>query len=358
MKKFYYSYLAGLLILAMFSACEKDNNNDVPGKYENGALVLNEGSMGNSNASVSFLDAEKDSISLEIFNTENERPLGDVLQSAYIAEESAYLILNGSNKIEVVNSKDFTEKGLVIGLASPRYMTIANKTGYVTEWGTGMGNQVKIFDINNLSITDSVEVGMGPEDIKQFNSMVWVANSGGWGVDSTLSVIDPADNSVKKTIQVAHSPREMVQDANGDVWVLCYGKIEYDANYAIVAESPSKLVQISSTDYTVKKEILISQTMHPGHLDIGKDGKNLYYGGGYGFSGIYKVNINDTKVPENALIADKYFYGFNIDPENGDIYGLEAPSFTEAGSLTVYSAEGEAKATYTVGIGPNGVVFN
>jgi YVTN family beta-propeller protein len=208
------------------------------------------------------------------------------------------------------------------------------------------------------SVISTIDVGDGPEDIKLINGKIWVANSGGYGVDSTISVIDPTTDVVEKTIVVGDCPKEIVQDANLNLWVLCYGSIVYDANWNIASQTPSKLVKVSASTFQKVSEIIISDTQHPQHLDISNDKKTLYYGGGYAFAGIYSVSTSATSVSSSPLIdGTKYFYGFNVNPATGELYALEAPTFTSAGKMYKYNSSGSLSKQYNVGVGPNGIIF-
>ena len=345
-----------LVLIVFLSACNKDNEDTVDpnAKYSNGAFISNEGAFGVGNSSVSFLDFETDILINEVFMGANARPLGDVLQSMSLISGKMYCVVNASNKIEIVNANEFTESGVIEGVDNPRNLTASNGKLYVTEWGNG--GQVKIFDAASNVARGSIEVGTGPEGILNHHSLIWVANGGGFALDSTVTVIDPVTDEILITINVGHNPKEMVVDANDDVWVICNGYTEYDASWNIARQTPSKLVKISVIDLEVASEYIISETIHPNHIDISKDRKTVYYGGGYGVNGISSVNYVNSSITE-TFAADKSFYGFNVNRNNGDIYALEAPSFTENGSLIKYNSTGTVIKQYEVGIGPNSVVF-
>lgn len=345
-----------LVLIVFFSACKKDNKDtfDPNARYSNGAFISNEGAFGVGNSSVSFLDFETDTVANEIFMGANARPMGNVLQSMRLISGKMYCVVNASNKIEIVKADEFTELGVIEGLDNPRNLTASNGKLYVTEWGNG--GQVKIFDAASYVERGNIEVGTGPEDILNHHSLIWVANGGGFALDSTITVIDPVSDEILTTIEVGHNPKEMVVDANNDVWVICNGYTEYDASWNIARQTPSKLVKISVLDLEVASEYVISETTHPFHIDISKDRKTIYYGGGYGVNGISSINYVNSSITE-TLAEEKSFYGFNINRANGDIYGLEAPSFTENGNLIKYNSSGAIIKEYKVGVGPNSVIF-
>lgn len=347
-------FILFLSIALFFTACD-DDDVTISGIYSDGVFITNEGNFGAGNGSVSFYAYAGDTVSNEIFQTVNMRSLGDVAQSLTVHNNKAYIVINGSGKIEVVTRNDFKEYGVISDLSSPRhFIAINNNKGYVSEWGDGMGTSVKAIDLNTLTVTKTITVGTGPEHLIYHNGYVYVANSGGYISDNTISVIDPSTDEVVKTITLdADSPRDFAVDANNDLWVLCYGQILYNTDYSIASQTASKLIRINTSTNEVTQTITISETDHPTELEVSRNGNNLFYGGGYGFQGIYKLSITDTSVPTTPII-DKSFYGFTVNPETGNIFACDAGYFTANGTLYRYKADGTELGNYEVGIGPNG----
>lgn len=342
-----------IFTLIAFSSCDEDNDT-ITGIFSDGVFITNEGAWGAGNGSISYYSYNTDTLTNEIFKLVNGRSLGDVVQSLTVHNNKAYIVVNASNKIEVVTSDDFKEYGVITDVNSPRYLIGINKSkAYVSQWGDG--GAIKVIDLNILAVTNTITVGAGPEHLIYHNDFVYVANSGGYANNNTISVINPSTDEVVKTITLeGDSPRDFAVDANEDLWVLCYGYIEYDpVTYAVVSETASKLIRINTATNEVAQTIIISETQHPTCLETSKNGNNLFYGAGYGFQGIYKMSISDTEVPSTPLI-DKYFYGFNVNTETGNIFAMEAPSFTANGTLWRYEANGTELGSYEAGVGPNG----
>ncbi len=342
------------LSLAIFVTACDDDDDSISGIFSDGVFITNEGAYGAGNGSVSFYAYNGDTLTNEIFKSINNRSLGDVVQSLTVYNDKAYIVVNISNKIEIFQSHDFIEHGVITDLTSPRYFVGINKNkGYVTQWGED--GVVKVIDLDALAVTKTISVGAGPEHLIYLNNYVYIANSGGLTNDNTISVIDPSTDEVVKTITLdGDSPRDFAVDANGDLWVLCYGYIEYDySDWSVISETASKLIRIDPTTNEVAQTITISDNQHPTCLESGINGNNLFYGGGFGYQGIYKMDITATSAPTTSLL-DKYFYGFNINSETGNIFALEAPSFTANGTLWRYDASGTELGSYEAGIGPNG----
>ena len=341
-------------LVPFFVSCE-DGEENIPGIYDNGILVLNEGGYGSANASISFYNPSADSVSNGIFTKSTGLPLGDVGQSLAVIDNHVFIVLNGSNKVEVVNKEDFSSVATIEDITGPRYMVkVAKNKAYLSAWGD---NAVFVINTNDFEVTDTIKVGAGPEQIAVSGDYAYIGHSGGYGFESFIAVIKISTNEVVKEIATGDNPASLVVDNSGDLWTLCRGKIVYNyTDWSITEQSASKLMKINTSSNTISKEIQISETAHPNFIQISPDGSTLYYGGGYGFNGIFAVSSDANTVQTEPLI-NKSFYGFSVNPANGDIYGCEAPSFSAPGTVYRYNSAGTELASQTVGIGPNSVYF-
>lgn len=346
----------GVLAAFSFASCQKDSTESgVSYTFSNNIAIANEGAYGSSNATLSLYDPASDNVVNEVFEKVNNRPLGDVFQSIGFAGGKAFLLLNGSNKIEVVNASSCKEVATIENISSPRYMaTLSSSKAYVSLWGDG--GHVDVIDVTTNSITNTLKVGTGPEKMVIVSQKLFVANSGGWGTDNTISVVNTQTDAVDATITVGDNPKDMVLDKNGKLWVLCAGNIVYDNSYNVVSETPSKLERINPSTNQVEFSIDLGATYHPSHLAVNPSGDVLYYGGDYTIAGIFTFSIDATSTLSTPLIND-YFYGFSVNPTNGEIIGLLAPTFTQSGTMNRYTSDGAFIKSYTVGIGPNSAYF-
>jgi YVTN family beta-propeller protein len=338
-------------ILIVLTSCENDEKTS--GTYSNGVFIANEGLWGASNASVSFYSYDTDTLYNNIFEKVNTRSLGDVLQSITLHRNNAYLVVNSSNKVEVVTSIDFRESGVIYSVSLPRYMAAKGDKGYISCWGD---NTVKVVDLKTLQIIKSIQTGTGPNKMLIYYDYLYVANSGGYGIDSTISVIDLTGDTIISTIRVGYNPTDIKLDKNHELWVLCYGKAVYDAEWNLIDSSACELVKIDMVNYEIGQRITISENKHASILDISPDGSLIYYGGGYSFGLIYRFHVDQSTSPGTLFCSD-YAYGFAVHPGNGEVFVCLAPSFTDAGILKRFDSEGYLRGTYETGVGPNSAAF-
>ena len=86
-----------------FTACDEEEESDQPAKGNGIVYVLNEGSMGSNNASVSAINLKDTTAYASQFATVNGRNLGDTGQDMLRYGGKIYIAVYGSNTIEVVD---------------------------------------------------------------------------------------------------------------------------------------------------------------------------------------------------------------------------------------------------------------
>jgi DNA-binding beta-propeller fold protein YncE len=278
--------------------------------------------------------------------------LGSVVQSMGIIGTTGYVVVNNSNKVEIVSLPDFKSKATISGLNQPRYFlpSTANALkGYVTEWLGGpypapyTAGRVSFIDLATNKVTGSASVGINPERMAVVGGVLYVANSG----SSFLTAISDANGGLVGTVALPSPASQIVVDKNNSMWVLC------GSDYS---SQPATLVHFNAApnSMTIQQRFAFpSASAGGGGLRISPDGQQLYYS--YG-KGEYRMNITDTTLPAAPLIR-RSFYGFDIDPTTGQLYATDALNYASPGRLIRYQPDGTKLDSATVQVSPNGVVF-
>jgi YVTN family beta-propeller protein len=349
--------IALLSMTTIFISCDKDEDEGttIVTPSTTGVYVVNEGNFGAGNSSISFLDLQSGTLTNNLFEATNGVPLGDVAQSMMIHQGKGYIVVNNSQKIEVVDISNFTSLTTINGLQSPRHMTAIGSKGYVCDW---FSNEVAVIDLTSNTIIKHLPVGTGPEQSAVSGTQLFVANIGGLSSDSTVSVIDLFDDLVVGTITVGINPNSIVSDKYGKVWVLCGGSTGPDFIGGTADDIAGSLWCINPNTYVIEKQFLMNAANHPVKMKINKDKTELWYLlGEDGYSGnIVKMGIS-APAPNNNPVISKTFYGLGIDAENGNIYGGYSPGFTQNGFMFRYNSAGVLIDSMGVGIAPNGFEF-
>jgi YVTN family beta-propeller protein len=348
-----------MAIFTVFLSCEKSDTKSEPEGYSQGVYIVNEGSFRSSNGSISYYDPSRNLIVNGIFEAANNRPLGDVVQSISVADDTAgYIAVNGSGKVEIVRLTDFKTIAPPIPVFYPRYfMQVSESKGYLT--AGSMQGWIYIINLVQQDVTDSLQVGYGPETMVKLNDQVYVANSGGWGLDSTISVVNSVTDQVTKQIRVGKVPLDLALDADNDLWVYCKGSAQYswDPPYNLISETDALLQKVDRETGNIIWQQAVGKagdyTATPPKMAISSHGDRIFY---LRPDGVYTLLTHDPVISAAPLIRGSY-YGIEVNPEDDNIYLFES-SFTGNGSLKIFNQRGNEFSQGTVGIAPNGAAFN
>lgn len=343
------------VVIGLSSCVKEDVTPDViPVNTSDGVYIVNEGVFGGTAGTITIYDPVTDSLNNDIFEQVNGFPLGDVVQSMEIIGEKGYIVVNNSNKVEVVTLEDFKSAGTITGVSQPRYFLGVNSTkGYVSEWVDGNGGNVKVVDLATNTVTKTIATANGAERMVNVGGFVYVACSGGFGEDSLVAVIDPVKDSVVANINVGANPSDLHVDANGKLWVLCEGTPDYSDFPNVKATKAGALVRINTATNTVEETLTLSNAAVASSLVINAD-KNVLY---YSFGGkVYAQDIDASTVSTSAVI-DRKFYGLGVDPVEGYLYAGDAKDNNSDGLVIRYDNNLNILDSFAVGISPVNFIF-
>lgn len=338
--------------MLLFISCEDDNSPD--GRYDKGVFIVNEGAFLAGNGSITYYNPISGAIKQNIFINPAGDFAGDVVQSLIFNEDKAYVVVNGDNKIEVVNASTFKSIQTIVhpDLDKPRYVEIINGKAYISVWGAYdeffslIDSYVLVYDLTSNTVVKKIDTNEGTENLL-YNGQRLFASNYNYGSSSTVSVINPSDNSLVGNIQLEAGPAGMVIDANGKLWVVCVGGWGA-ANGQLFRVNPETLVV----------EDMITITGVPG-MDIATtpDKQNIIYSVG---TSVFSIPVSATEAPSVALFNAENVvsnYSLSVDQSNGDIWIGDAPSFSSTGKVYSYSSSGVFSNSFDAGIGPTQIVF-
>lgn len=349
--------LLSLSAVLVVQSCSDDPKPVKPGA--DGFFIVNEGGFRNGNTSISFYDRQTDIVTNDLFKAVNGRELGDQSQSMTVFQDNAYIVVQGTGKVEVINANNYTSIATIVdGIESPRYFQgISATKAYVSDWGSdGFTGTIKVIDLSTNQVTKTIPTGKGANKMLKVGNLVYVTNAGGYGYDNTISIINTSTDAVTNTLTVGDNPNSIVRDSNGNIWVTSGGALAYNSDNSI-NEANSTFGSISkiNPDNTEALRLTVDVLTYSsiGNLSISPDGKNLYYTFN---NALYKMATSASALPATPFKATGY-YGLAVNPFNGNIIGCKAPNYSSAGSIDIMDEAGNIINTHTVGIAPNGCAF-
>jgi len=362
--------------MVIISACRKDPKplpseitkvEPEPTSHIKGFYLVNEGNMNMNKASLDYMDLINGIYTRNLYNQVNPevtKGLGDVGNDIGRYGSKLYVVVNISNKVEVLNIKTGKKIGQ-INITNCRYITFSNGKAYVSAYLGKVGDPkapngiVAEIDTTVLRVNRTIEVGRQPEEMAVIGTKLYVANSGGYSppdYEHTLSVIDLSSFTEIKRIDVAINLSRIKADRYGDLYVTSRG--DY---YTI----PAKLFVIDTQTDQIKMVFNIAAS----NLVIDDDYAYIYstewnYIEGKNRITYNMINTKDETVMDRKFINDgtekdiKIPYGIAVNPISKDVYVTDAKDYVSPGKLHCYSPEGRLKWSVTTGDIPAHIAFS
>jgi DNA-binding beta-propeller fold protein YncE len=336
-----YYKIAGVVLCIVFSFTQcrpPERRGEVVPEFVSGVYVTNEGNYQFGNSSVSYLDQQTGHVTHDVFLAANGFSMGDVCQSMIRIGAHYYLVMNGSGRVEVVDTADFKVVKTITGCQSPRYILPLSATkGYLTDL---YDNKVHILNLATNEITGSISIPTWTEALVYANNKVYVSAPH----SKYVFIVDPLHNVITDSIEAGEGISSMVLDKNNSLWLLSNGDL--GAHDPFVAK-----VDIA-TDQIIFQETLDHAA---GNLTCSDDKAILYWLE----DGVVKLPVDSAVAKRTTIIAkgSHNWYGLGVHPFTEDIYVSDALSYLEDSEVFIYSKEGVQKSTFTTGIISGGFWF-
>jgi hypothetical protein len=329
-----------------------------PNASVKGLYLVNEGNMYMNKASLDYVDFNTGSYRKNIYgqaNPEVTKGLGDVGNDVGVYGSKLYVVVNGSNKVEVLNVK--TGKRIQqIDILNCRYITFSKGKAYVSAYLGKIGDPkapngiVAEIDTSSLKETKRVEVGRQPEEMAIVGTNLYVANSGGYtpgSYESTISVINLETFRETKRIPVAINLHRLKADRYGDLYVTSRG------DYLDVT---SKLYVINTQTDQVKKVFDVAAA----NIVIDDDLAYVYSSSFSITTGKSTISYDMINVKDEVLLSRKFIldgteksikvpYGLAVHPITKDVFVTDATDYVTPGVLYCFDSTGKKKWSVETG---------
>jgi hypothetical protein len=343
MKNHFFKTLLVLIAITTFISCEDSSSDEVyipKGEYDLGFIVSNEGNFGSPNASVSFISEDLLTSVDQVFSKVNSNtPLGDVLQSITFDDNYAYLVVNNSNKIEVVDRYTFKQiTTLTENISLPKYAEVEDGKLYITNSGS---KSIVVYNVSDFSYNSTIEIKSTVDQIIIEDDFIYVQNAA-FGFGNKITVVDIKTNTIIKTIETGEGLNSMEEEDG-----------------ILYAMHKTGVTKINTTTNEVIGEItLAGELASTSQIDI-EDGIIYFISG----TKIYAAAKSSTEFADIPLVDTKvegpsWFVGYGFAVENDKIFYSDVKGFTENSALLVYNLKGEFLESINTGIGTNNVYFN
>ena len=326
-----------LTVLLTIISCQDDDNENL-NSDKTWVFVACEGNFGASNGSISMINELG-----EVYSLEN---VGDVVQSLEVYEDKLFVIVNNSS---LIKAYDITEEGLSLpGIeistngSSPREMKILNDKLYFTNWNS---NDVKILNLNNYVIEDSIPVDGKPESIEIYENDIYVGIqlNDDYSDSNQLLKINIDSNSISEIFEIGNGPTS-IKIFNDNIFV---ANTFYDSSFnAFYGSSRIDLTndQVSVNNYG-------SGTVCGGSvLKYNSDIYRSYQGG----IAILDEQLNILEETKIGSYNPSQLYSSEVI---GDLVYFGITNYTDINQVKVVDFNNNEIASYEVGLFPGDFAF-
>jgi hypothetical protein len=341
-------YLAALSVILLIISCEPGDpgpviSSDSLSTYEgNGVFILNEGNFTRGNGSLSFYSIDSTKVYNNIFFAANQRTPGDIPFSMFITGDTAWLIVNNSGKIEVVNRNTMKTVKTITGVDSPRFMIDAGADKFYLS--SLYSDSITIISKSSCNITGYIDLGGNSEQMLISGQRAYIAS---WSGGRKLTVVDTDSDIVIKTVDVSLEPESMVLDKDGNIWVLCSG--------GYMGEEDPALLRISTETDMITRSFYFSRSSYPTNLRINSKGDSLYFLK----RGVFRMSVYANSLPSEPFIPENARLFYRMEPAgiNNSIFVTDANDYQRSGYLLRYDNNGMLIESHTAGIIPGNMTI-
>ncbi len=305
-------------------------------------FVCNEGNFQFGNSSVSLILPQDSLIVNNYYNRANDKALGDVCQSITFFQNKAYIVVNNSSKVVVVDDLDFKEIGVISDLESPRYvLPISNSKAYVSDL---YADAIHVVNLNTLSKESEIFFPGWTEEMCLIYGFAFVTCR----AEPYLYVVETIEDNVVDSIAISKGAGSIVIDQYDRIWVSCSSGVSGSTSSSLYCIDP------------ISRKIIQSFNLGSGegsisNLELNSSKDSIYFMNEH----IYKMSVTADELPSTAFISSegRLFYGLGVYPKNGDVFISDAIDYNQRGRIFHYSSGATQKGSYLAGIIPGSITF-
>lgn len=326
--------------------------------------ILNEGTWGANNSSISVYDYAKGKLTNYWYASVNGTTLGDTGNDIIVTEDYIVIAVNTSNIIQFCDL-DGNAVGQTEAVANCRKLVADPEGNYVYVTSYAEDGYVAKIDLTTFETVATAKTGYEPEGIAWYDGKLYIANSGGYSYmgthdyEDSISIIDADTMEEVETVSTGciNLYGGFVQNEKYPQYILVNSAGDY-------GETPAM-----SLIFDCESNEIVEYFDFPATYASQYDG--MFYSLGSSFSYVtyayeYYCNRIDmsTGAPEvieglcdgedtitASIMTMAAPYGLYVTP-NGEVVVSDAANYSSRGSVTRFSKSGEVLGTETVGVCP------
>lgn len=338
-----------ILFFAFLVSCGTDPVEIPRGAYEEGVLVINEGAFGANDGEIYHYDTETGEVEPSIFEKTNARPFAGLIQNMRTFGAYYYLVAN-TGKVEIVQSTDFVSVGAVEGeLVNSRSLVAAEGKLFISDWGAydDAWNNPDSFiavvnDLKGGSIANKIDIASRPEGMILSGNRILVASQ----QEKVISVLNPEDETVEKTVPVSGTPFYFFEYANH---TYLYAN---DAENVYVHRIDPVTFEVEDT-----QSFPVVNSIYNGNFALTGSGEVFVITNQSNEDVVVKLSLSSGTVADTDFYSGSNFYGLGYDEATQTLFIGEHAGWQGNGSVLRVNSAGELIDQMPAGRGPSGFYF-
>ncbi len=346
-----YFLLFTITVVVLLGSCRKKDVDTTPSSSHD-VWVINEGSFGSGLGNVTAYRSHDNDVIANPVESANGTALGDVAQSAYLIDGDAWVVINNSNKILILDTATFEIKDQITNINTPKFGCLSGDFFYI---GSLFSDEFYQISTSTKNVQIFHAPGVGILDVVQWNGKICLAISD--TSNNKLYEFDPADGQFRivASLNEGYAPfdLEVVDDhliaLSGSSWM----GVDFRFTKVYDVDSSRTFTPASNAEY-------VSIASHAGNTYFLA---NDYSGMGSQLNGVFQLNMDDDtgdfSYSERVTVPSgvAHFYTMGIHPSSGEFYMSDAKSYTVNGQIYIFDPNGHYQNDFEAGIVPGFFFF-
>lgn len=337
-----------------FSEEEPIQQNAQSETWYDALYLLNEGNMGSNHCTLDYLDFRSGTYYRNIYGQRNPsvvKELGDVGNDMQVYGNRLWIVVNGSNKVEICEASS-AQRITQVNIPNCRYIAFSDGYAYVSSYVgpvalSGDAQLGRVYKVDTLSLqkTDSVVVGYQPEEMVIVGRKLYVANSGGYrapNYDNRISCID-LDHfaATPQQIEVGINLHRMEADRFGKLWVSSRGDYQQTSGslYCLAPGLDGTMQVLERLEIPVAEMQMVGDSLwFLASVWNNQSGSAQSHFGIIDVKSRQEIQTSLFSAPEISQMHTPY--GMLVNPRTNDFYLTDARNFVSSGQLLHFRSDG------------------
>lgn len=352
-----------ILIAVLFFSCKvEDEEIETPVESTEGCYIVNFGNYNSGGASISKYDYVSDKMTNFYYQQQNNgQELLSNIQDAITFNDSVYFIGNSPDQLIVVDKMlKQTRNGVTDQLYNPRFCVGDGNYLYISclganpDWTSMPDSYIAVFNLETYTVEKTISVPGGPEGLEIAKGKLFAALN----YRDSVAVIR-LNNDKVTYIETPAVTSYFLKDDNENLYVTLvstYADFSIETGIGYINTTNEKLSETFPLENV--------STAYGSIIQSNADFSKIYlvtssYDAEWNLTGaVSAFDVASGTFDAEPLISGvSGISGLAFNDKNSQLYVFSAPTATGAGSMKIYSEDGNFIKDYAVGASPIGAFF-